>query len=322
MKKSFTVQENAIGERLDVFVSNSSSVSRSQAVKWIESGFVTVNGKSAEKKLLLKIGDLVEIDEPTTNESLETKSQNIPLQIIYEDNDIIVVNKPSGMVVHPAPGNYENTLVNALLFHCGDSLSGIGGVTRPGIVHRIDKYTSGLLVVAKNDTAHKVLSDGLKVHAIKRTYFAVVLGNIKEDEGTIDEPIGRHPINRQKMAVIHNEKYKSRDAVTHYRVLARGSYKDTNYCLVRCDLETGRTHQIRVHLSFIGHPILGDSLYGGNKSVFEKYHKDLIEEQCLHAGILQLTHPINQQEMIFKADLPENLSKMISILFPEFQINY
>ena len=229
---------------------------------------------------------------------------------MYEDGDIVVINKPTGMVVHPAAGNPSGTLVNALLHHCGDSLSGIGGVVRPGIVHRIDKDTSGLLVVAKNDDTHLSLSGQLKDHDVSRIYFAIVCGNPKNDHGTIDAPIGRSPVDRKKMAVIRDPLKNSKNAITHYTVLER--FK--GFAFVKCELETGRTHQIRVHMSSIGHPLLGDEVYGGAGSKFCQVNKSLIFGQCLHAGELKLTHPKSNEEMRFFAPMPDFMEKLLEKL--------
>ena len=214
------------------------------------------------------------------------------------------------MVVHPAAGNPDGTLVNALLYHCGDSLSGVGGVARPGIVHRIDKDTSGLLVVAKNDDAHLFLSEQLKSHSVSRIYHAIVVGNLKELSGTVNEPIGRHPVDRKKMAVIKNEAYSSREAITHYRVLKR--FNGFDY--IQCVLETGRTHQIRVHMAYLGHPLLGDEVYGGDKTRFGTIHKAYIDGQCLHAKELHLTHPTTHDIMTFTSSLPRNFEKVLELL--------
>ena len=240
----YEVEKIDVGKRLDAFCAEVAELSRSAAAKLIEEGAITVSGKPAQKKYAVKLGDEIEIALPEAKE-YDAEPENIPLDVVYEDNYIIVINKPSGMVVHPAPGNYSGTLVNALLYHCKDSLSGIGGVMRPGIVHRIDKDTSGLLVVAKNDEAHAALSGELKYHGIEREYRALVVGGFKEDEGTVDLPIGRHPVDRKKMAVIRDGSGSAREAVTHYEVLER--FSGITYLALK--LETGRTHQIRVHMS-------------------------------------------------------------------------
>ena len=298
-----------IGQRIDTVVAEREQISRSAAAKLVESGAVLVNSKIVAKNYKIRENDVIEVFHPDVKEC-EVEPQNIPIDIIYEDDDIVVVNKESGMVVHPAAGNPDGTLVNALLYHCGDSLSGVGGVARPGIVHRIDKDTSGLLVVAKNDDAHIFLSEQLKTHSVSRVYHAVVVGNLKEMSGTVDEPIGRHPVDRKKMAVIKNDAYTSREAVTHYKVIKR--FHGFDY--VQCELETGRTHQIRVHMAYLGHPLLGDEVYGGNKTRFGTLHKDCIDGQCLHAKELHLTHPKTKENMTFTSPLPKNFEKVLDLL--------
>ncbi len=308
--------EADVGKRLDAYVAEQTDLSRSAAVKLIENGDVTVGGKAESKNYRLREGDTVEIVFPLP-EVCEAQPQDIPLDIVYEDEDLIVINKPCGMVVHPAPGNPDGTLVNALLYHCKDSLSGIGGVIRPGIVHRIDKDTSGLLVVAKNDAAHLYLAEQLKGHHIQRVYYAIALGNLKEACGTVDAPIGRHPIDRKKMAVIRNAEYRSREAITHWTALAHGEADGQSFTLVRCELETGRTHQIRVHLSSIGHPLLGDTLYGGGNTRFESHHKGWLQGQALHAGELMFVHPESKETVHFQCPLPENMQKTVQYIFGE-----
>ena len=303
-----SVNKDEAGMRLDAYIAAVSDLSRSAAARLIEAGSVTVNGRLAEKKRAIAEGDVVEITPPEPEEC-EAQPEDIPLDVVYEDGDIIVINKPQGMVVHPAPGNYSGTLVNALLFRCRDSLSGIGGVMRPGIVHRIDKDTSGLLVVAKNDFAHTALSEELKYHGIEREYHALVKGGFGEDKGTVDLPIGRHPIDRKKMAVLKNSE-SAREAVTHYEVLAR--YGNISY--LKLMLETGRTHQIRVHMSYTGHPLLGDEVYGQSKIPFEKRHAPLLNGQALHAKRLSLTHPRTNERMTFECELPENFKELLEIL--------
>ena len=302
------------GTRLDQFVATNTELTRSAAARLIEDGAVTVNGKAVAKNYKIGGGDILEIILPEP-EPCEALPENIPLDIVYEDDDIIVINKPVGMVVHPAVGNPNGTLVNALLYHCGKSLSGVGGVIRPGIVHRIDKDTSGLLVVAKNDEAHLFLSEQLKGHRISRIYTAIAIGNFREDSGTVDAPIGRHPVDRKKMAVIHNSELRSRDAITHWSVMARGEADGNSFTLLRCQLETGRTHQIRVHMASVGHPLLGDTVYGGANTKFEAHHKKHIVGQCLHAGELHLTHPRTKQEMQFFAPMPQNMQHVVDVLF-------
>ena len=315
---SLSVANDDVGERIDRFVTENADVSRSLAAKLIESGAVTVLGKKVEKNYKLRKGDVVEIEfpEPTADEAL---AENIPLDVVYEDKDIIVINKPEGMIVHPATGIYTGTLVNALLYHCGDSLSGIGGVIRPGIVHRIDKDTSGLLVVAKNDEAHLSLSEQLKTHEVSRVYHAIVIGSIKEDGGRIDRPIGRHPVDRKKMAVITDPARQARDAVTHFEVLERFETPSGRFTYVKCKLETGRTHQIRVHMSSIGHPLVGDAVYGGGNTKFEAANKAIINGQALHARELELIHPTILEKMQFESPLPEYFEKLLEKLRKQSQ---
>ena len=307
--KELIVPAESVGDRIDTFVAAEEGITRSAAAKLTENGRITIKGAGVNKNYKLRQGDIIIIDYPPM-ESSEAEAEDIALDIVYEDDDIIVVNKPSGMVVHPAAGNPNGTLVNALLHHCGDSLSGIGGVIRPGIVHRIDKDTSGLLVVAKNDDAHLSLSGQLKEHDVSRVYYAIVCGNPKNDEGTIDVPIGRSPVDRKKMAVIRDPMKNAKNAVTHYTVLERFR----GFSFVRCVLETGRTHQIRVHMSSIGHPLLGDEVYGGCGSKFCQTNKKYIFGQCLHAGELKLTHPGTQTEMQFFAPLPQEMEKVLEKL--------
>lgn len=299
------ITEEFVKTRLDVFVSSYMSITRSSAQNLIDEGNVTVNGKVESKNYKLRSGDNVEIEE-SEPKILDVIPENIPLNIIYEDSDIIVINKPSGMVVHPAPGNESGTLVNALLYHCGDTLSGINGVIRPGIVHRIDKDTSGLLVVAKNDDAHVFLSSLLKDHGIKRTYHAIIIGHMKEQNGTVNAPIARHPIDRKKMAAVSG----GREAITHYEVIE----EYTGYSYLKLNLETGRTHQIRVHMSYKGHPIIGDTTYGGGKTTFEKANSALLDGQILHAKELSFPHPKTKEMMRFECDLPENFSILLDKL--------
>ena len=299
------VTEKDAGARLDAFLSEGAGITRSAAVKLIEGGQVSLGGRAAAKNTRLCVGDEVAYEIPAPKDS-ETAPEDIPLDIIYEDADLLVINKPSGMVVHPAAGNESGTLVNALLYHCADSLSGVGGEKRPGIVHRIDKDTSGLLAVAKNDEAHLSLSAQLEDHSMYRVYHALVSGGFNEDEGTIDLPIGRHPRDRKKMAVVKD----GRDARTHYRVLAR--YGQVSYLSLR--LETGRTHQIRVHMSAKGHPLLGDSVYGGGNTPFEKRNASLFSGQCLHAKELSFRHPRTGETMHFSSPLPPDFVKLLAIL--------
>ena len=300
-----TVTKEAVGARLDAFCAEAAGISRSQAARLIEEGCVLVSGRTEAKKYAVREGDKVVLTLPECRE-IEALPENIPLDVVYEDDYIIVINKPKGMVVHPAPGNYSGTLVNALLYHCRDSLSGIGGAIRPGIVHRIDKDTSGLLVVAKCDEAHTALSDDLKVHAVEREYRALVTGGFKDDCGTVDLPIGRHPVDRKKMAVVQG----GREAVTHYRVLQRFS----GFAYVELRLETGRTHQIRVHMASIGHPLLGDTVYGGGHTPFEKRNATTLSGQCLYAKAIGFIHPTTGEKMFFEHELPEWFSEMLTKL--------
>ena len=288
-----TVSAEHAGERLDKFLSDSvEGLSRSSLTKLIEDGKVTVGEKAVKKNYKVADGDRVTvlIDDP---KPVDITPEDIPLDIVYEDEHLLVVNKPKGMVVHPAPGNYSGTLVNALMYHCGDHLSGINGELRPGIVHRIDKNTSGLLAVAKSDIAHAGLSEQIKDHSFTRRYLAICYGNIKEDERTVDAPIGRHKIDRKKMCVTQ---LNSKPAVTHIKVLER--YQGFTY--IECRLETGRTHQIRVHLASIGHPIAGDDVYGPTKVI------TALGGQCLHAYQLGFIHPVTGEYIEFTADPPES----------------
>ena len=286
------VDASVAGERLDKAVSLlCENISRISAQTLIEDGNILVNNKIANKKTSLKEGDCVTINLPEPKE-LDVTPENIPLDIVYEDEHLLVVNKPKGMVVHPAAGNYNGTLVNALLYHCGNSLSGINGVIRPGIVHRIDKDTSGLLIVAKTDVAHNGLAEQIKEHSFKREYRTVVVGNIKDDSGTIDAPIGRHPKDRKKQAVTDKN---SRNAVTHFEVLER--YNGFTFLKVR--LETGRTHQIRVHMAYRGTPVAGDVVYGNPKKTYG------LQGQCLNASTIGFVHPITGEYLEFTTELPE-----------------
>lgn len=301
-KKTFQIEFELDKTRLDkALCTLDDTLTRASAVRLTESGDVTLNGKTASKSDKVKIGDIVEITYPEPVSS-EAVPQDIPLDIIYEDDDLLVVNKPKGMVVHPAAGNPDGTLVNALLYHCGDSLSGIGGVVRPGIVHRIDKDTSGLLMVAKNDTAHLKLSEQIKEHSFTREYEAVIIGHLKEQKGSIDAPIGRSKNDRKKMAVTE---LNSKNAVTRYEVLEE--YPGFSY--VRLRLETGRTHQIRVHMAYLGHPLAGDGVYGGRNA------KRIMEGgQCLHARKIGFIHPTTGKYMEFTSPLPEYFTKFLEKL--------
>ena len=299
MDKFEAVFESDTPQRIDVFVSGLASVSSSRAAELLEKGNVWVNEKLATKKTKLKKGDKVSVEVPDPA-VYDVTPENIPLDIVFEDNDILVVNKPKGMVVHPAAGNYSGTLVNALMYHCGASLSGINGVMRPGIVHRIDKNTSGLLMVAKNDNAHRQLASQIKEHSFKREYEAVVYGNIKDDRGTINLPIARHPVKRKQMAVVEG----GREAITHFEVIDRFE----GFTHLRLKLETGRTHQIRVHLSFLGHPVAGDEVYGPKKVITS------LKGQCLHAKKLGFVHPVTHEYMEFDSRLPDYFKDFLAKL--------
>ena len=305
MSEERKVSATEVGMRADVFVSLYFDVTRTAAARLLDEGAALVNGKTAAKNLKLKENDTVSVKIPPVKET-ETVAEDIPLTIVYEDDDIAVIDKPKGMVVHPAAGNEDGTLVNALLFHMGERLSGIGGERRPGIVHRIDKDTSGLLVIAKNDFAHNILSEGLKTHAIDREYMALAVGNFKNDGDTVNKPIGRNPRDRKKMAVVAD----GREAITHYTVAERFD----GFTLLAIKLETGRTHQIRVHLSSVGHPLAGDSVYGGGNTKFEKQNKEILGGQALHAYRLTLTHPRTGKQMTFESPLPEWFSEILEKL--------
>lgn len=296
----WVISEKDGGARLDKFLSDNSDISRSAAAKLIAENKVTVNGKVVSKSVKIKNGDSISalIPEPTV---LDVCPEDIALDIVFEDKDLLVVNKPKGMVVHPAPGNYSGTLVNALMHHCGDSLSGINGVIRPGIVHRIDKDTSGLLIVAKNDAAHVGLASQIQAHSFKREYEAIVVGNFKDDAGTVDKPLGRSPSDRKKQAV---NGLNPRRAVTHYEVIERFF----GFCHCRFRLETGRTHQIRVHSAALGHPVAGDAVYGDAKHTYG------LNGQCLHAKTIGFIHPMTQEYMEFSSELPEYFSDFLNKL--------
>jgi 23S rRNA pseudouridine1911/1915/1917 synthase len=306
---TYTVEKEDAGKRLDVLLSEIADISRSAAAKLIEEGCVLVSSKHESKKYAPKLGEIIDYSMPQLREP-EALAENIALDVVYEDSDLIVINKPSGMVVHPAPGNYTGTLVNALLYHARDSLSGIGGVIRPGIVHRIDKQTSGLLVVAKNDETHLALSKELAYHNIVREYHALCRGGFKVKNGTVDAPIGRHPVDRKRMAVLSEGDAGAKHAVTHYELLC--DFGDISYIKLR--LETGRTHQIRVHMAHIGHALLGDEVYTSTKIRFEKLHAPLFDGQMLHAKALEFTHPRTSEKMRFECPLPANFEKALKIL--------
>ncbi len=297
-ENEIVVTADESGERIDVFSAKASGETRNFVQKLIDNNCVLVNGKTCKNNYKLKKGDEVRITIPAPVQT-ELVAQNIPIDIVYQDKDIVVVNKEKGMVVHPAPGNPDGTLVNAIMYHV-DELSGIGGELRPGIVHRIDKMTSGLIVIAKNDMAHRALAEQMKTHEAHRTYYALVEGNIKEDTGTVDAPIFRHPTDRKKMAIVKG----GREAITHYEVVERFG----DFTLIRAKLETGRTHQIRVHMASIKHPVAGDTVYGSQKP------KLGLDGQALHAYELTITHPRTGEKMTFNAPMPEYFKQALEKL--------
>lgn len=329
--ETFSISHDAAGVRLDKFLSEHAApadgvpLTRSAAVRLLESGCVSLisGGRVVppDKNTRLRVGDLLTVHHPEATD-YDVVAEDIPLHIVYEDEDIIVVDKPVGMAVHPAPGNERGTLVNALLFHCGEGLSGVGGVKRPGIVHRIDKDTSGLLVVAKNDAAHLSLSRQLKTHTVSRVYHAICVGNWREDAGVITHAIGRNPTDRKKMAAYPQGTIAPgvREAVTHYAVMERypiGARWGQAFSYVRCELETGRTHQIRVHMAAEGHPLLGDPVYGGDGTRFGKSCGGMIAGQLLHAKELRLIHPKTGEPMHFACDLPDHFLLVLDKLRKE-----
>lgn len=299
--EKYIVKEGEDGKRIDAYIPTKDiDISRTAVQRMIEEGNILVNGKKIKASYKVAIGDEIQVEKIAPKE-ISLEAQDIPLEVIYEDNDIIVINKPKGMVVHPANGNPDGTLVNAVMAICKDSLSGIGGEIRPGIVHRLDKDTSGIIVVAKNDKAHINLSEQIKNHEVKKTYIALVRGIVKENKATIDMPIGRSTKDRKKMAVTKNGKR----AVTHIKVLERYEGK---YTLLQVNIETGRTHQIRVHLSQIGYPIIGDAVYSNGKNEFG------VEGQCLHAKSLEFKHPITGEKMSLEAEMPDYFKNIINKL--------
>ena len=301
MTTVLTASNEDAGMRLDAFLAaRLPELSRSRAASLVQEGRVTVNGRPVSKSCRLSGGETLSVSLPEQPADTALTAQDIPLDVVYEDDDVIVVNKPAGLVVHPAPGHPDGTLVNALLHHCGDSLSGIGGEKRPGIVHRIDRDTSGLIIAAKNDAAHLALAEQLQDHSLYREYEAVVVGNLREDSGTVDLPIARHPTDRKKMAVNH---LNGRRAVTHWTVLARYP----GYTHIQCRLETGRTHQIRVHMAALGHPVLGDPVYGGQRKGFPG-----LAGQCLHARRLTFRHPRTGEQVTVSCPLPDYFQAVLT----------
>lgn len=301
MSIEFVIEEKSVGERIDKFLSDSlPHLSRSYIQKLIKDGQVTVNQKNVKANYKMNAGDLLSMEEPELQEP-DIVAEDIPLEVLYEDSDLLIVNKPKGMVVHPSAGHYSGTLVNALMHYCKDDLSGINGVMRPGIVHRIDMDTTGSLLVCKNDFTHNDIAEQLKVHSITRVYHAIVHGVLKEDNGTINAPIGRHPVDRKKMSINHKN---GKEAVTHYKVLKR--FK--NFTYIECRLETGRTHQIRVHMSSISHPLLGDAVYGPAKCPYK------LQGQTLHAKTIGITHPRTGEYLEIDAPLPEYFANLLKKL--------
>ena len=296
----YKISDEAAGIRIDKFLAEQGDRTRSFYQKAVEEQKVLVNDRPVKNNYKLRPGDVITI-EPIEEEVLDVKPENIPLDILYEDDDVLIVNKPKGMVVHPAPGHPDHTLVNAVMYHCGDSLSAINGVIRPGIVHRIDRDTTGSLIICKNDKAHLFIAEQIKEHTVNRIYRGIVIGRMSVMEGTIDAPIGRSKIDRKKMAI---DRVHGRNAVTHYKVLE--NFKEYAYCEFK--LETGRTHQIRVHMASIGHPLLGDTVYGQSKC---KYN---LEGQCLHAMTIGFIHPSTNKYVEFQAPLPEYFNKMLKVL--------
>lgn len=295
---TFVAELQDINSRIDVYLTNElDECSRSFVQKLIQQNKITVNNKFIKSNYTLRLNDIIDVEIPDPK-AVQILPENIPLDIIYEDKDIIIINKPQNMVVHPAPGHYTGTLVNSLLYHCKDELSAINGIMRPGIVHRIDKDTSGILVAAKTNTAHQSLALQLKNHSITRKYNAIVYNNLKDDEGIIDLPIGRHPIERKKMAVTNKN---SKNAVTHYKVIERFG----KYTFVELQLETGRTHQIRVHMSYIGNPLLGDTIYSNRKQAFN------LNKQALHAKVLGFIHPSTGSYIEFETELPNYFKQIL-----------
>lgn len=298
MCEKICINEETQGKRIDKFLGKAlQDTSRSYVQKLIDDKNILVNGRECKSNYKLKLGDVISVDIPEPIFA-SIKAEDIPLDILYEDDDVLIVNKPKGMVVHPAPGHYTGTLVNALMFHCKDNLSGINGVLRPGIVHRIDKDTTGALIICKNDYSHNFISQQLKVHSITRKYVGIVQGRFDETEGVIDAPIGRHPNNRKQMCI--NEK-NGKPAVTHYKVLKQLD----KYAFMEFQLETGRTHQIRVHMASINHPLLGDSIYNHNKCPYK------LQGQCLHARVIGFVHPKTKEYMEFEAPIPEYMINLI-----------
>lgn len=306
---TFEISSEDVGTRADVFMSEALEITRSAAQKFLEDGCITLGGSPVAKNYKIRFGDVFEAVLPEPKEC-EVEAEDIPLDVVYEDDDVIVINKPSGMVVHPAPGHTNGTLVSALLYHCRDSLSVVNGVYRQGIVHRIDKDTTGLIAAAKNDNAHVSLAEQLKDHTMHREYLAILVGRLPEQSGTVNKPIERHRTDRKKMAIASAASKSAREAVTHYEVIS----ENNGFTLARMKLETGRTHQIRIHMASIGHPVLGDPVYGGDKTLFEKQHKKLFEGQMLHAAKLVFVHPSTGEDVETSAPPPDNFKRAAELI--------
>ena len=307
--KLFETGTEDVGTRADVFISSRADITRSAASRLLEENRVKTGSKTIPKNYKIRSGDVLEVTFPDAR-PCEVEPEDIPLEVAYEDDDVIVVNKPAGMVVHPAPGHETGTLVSALLWHCRESLSEVGGVERQGIVHRIDRDTTGLIAAAKNDRAHLALAEQLSDHTMHREYYAIVLGTLPDGKGTVDKPIARHPSDRKKMAVASSSEKSARNAVTHYEVIASAQ----GFTFAKMILETGRTHQIRVHMASIGHPVLGDPVYGGDKTLFQKHHPSLFKGQMLHAAKLVFNHPSTGERTEVTCPLPDNFRRALELI--------
>lgn len=307
--KLFETGTEDVGTRADVFISSRCGLTRSAASRLLEENRVEIGSKTILKNYKIRSGDVLKVTFPDAR-PCEVEPEDIPLDVVFEDDDVIVVNKPAGMVVHPAPGHETGTLVSALLWHCRDSLSGVGGVERQGIVHRIDRDTTGLIAAAKNDRAHLALASQLSDHTMHREYYAIVVGALPGDKGTVDKPIARHPSDRKKMAVVPSSAKNARNAVTHYEVISSAS----GFTFAKMILETGRTHQIRVHMASIGHPVLGDPVYGGDRTLFQKHHPSLFKGQMLHAAKLVFNHPSTGERTEVTCPLPDNFRRALELI--------
>ncbi|MCL2773219.1 MAG: RluA family pseudouridine synthase [Oscillospiraceae bacterium] len=310
--KTITAQDEDVSKRIDVFVSENFDLTRSAVQRMIDEGSITVNNLNKDKNYKVKKGDIIEVITQEPKE-VNIPAQDLNLDVLYEDEHLIVINKRQGMIVHPSQQNYEDTLVNALLYHCRGSLSGINGEIRPGIVHRLDKDTSGVMIAAKNDKAHLRLAEQIKTHTFTRIYNAAVFGNIRDDSGTIDLPLGRSTKDFRKVAVYKESdaENKIRNAVTHYEVLGRYAYKNNSYTHLKLKLETGRTHQIRVHMAYLGHPVIGDEVYG-NENINKNFA--FLQGQCLHSKSIEFSHPITGEKIFIESDLPEYFMRVLELL--------